>query len=81
MTGRALPSGPVGGDTLYSLFPGESELAGLMRGFSWDASPLGPPRAWPQSLRTSVAICLGSRFPILLWWGPDLVRLYNDAYS
>jgi hypothetical protein len=23
---------------------------------------------------------LGSRFPMLLWWGPDLLHLYNDAY-
>ena len=35
---------------------------------------------WPQSLRTSVSTCLNSRFPILIWWGPDLVMLYNDAY-
>ena len=35
---------------------------------------------WPQSLRTSVSICLNSRFPILIWWGPELVKLYNDAY-
>src|ERR1700690_927514 len=23
---------------------------------------------------------LGSRFPMLLWWGPDLLQLYNDGY-
>lgn len=35
---------------------------------------------WPQSLRTSLSICLASRFPILIWWGPEYVMLYNDSY-
>src|SRR5581483_6665072 len=34
-----------------------------------------------QSLKTSVSICLASRFPILIWWGPEFVKLYNDAYA
>ena len=45
-----------------------------------DDHPLGPPDLWPESLRTAVDICLASRFPMLVWWGPDLVMLYNDAY-
>lgn len=28
-----------------------------------------------------VSTCLSSRFPILLWWGPELVMIYNDALS
>jgi signal transduction histidine kinase len=27
-----------------------------------------------------LGVILGSRFPMLLWWGPDLLHLYNDAY-
>jgi signal transduction histidine kinase len=27
-----------------------------------------------------MSICLASRFPIQLWWGPKLVVVYNDAY-
>ena len=27
-----------------------------------------------------LSICLASRFPMLVWWGPDLVMLYNAAY-
>lgn len=56
------------------------EMGARMRAFDWANSALGPVDAWPQSLRTSVSICLNSRFPILLWWGPELVKLYNDAY-
>jgi PAS domain S-box-containing protein len=55
-------------------------MSALMRTLDWSATPLGPADGWPQSLRSAVSICLGSRFPILVWWGPDLVKLYNDAY-
>ena len=51
-----------------------------MRSFDWSASDLGPPGRWPENLRTAVSLCLTSRFPILIWWGPDLNVLYNDAY-
>ncbi|HEY1906204.1 MAG TPA: ATP-binding protein, partial [Myxococcaceae bacterium] len=51
-----------------------------MRRKDWAATPLGDARLWPQSLRTSVSICLNSRMPVLVWWGRDLVMLYNDAY-
>ena len=56
------------------------EMAQLVRSIDWSKNPLGLPAIWPQSLRTSVSICLHSHFPILLWWGPELVMLYNDAY-
>jgi signal transduction histidine kinase len=52
----------------------------LMRATDWTQTALGPVEAWPQSLRTTVSTCLNSRFPILVWWGRDLVMLYNDAY-
>ena len=63
---------PHGGEELGRLFPGESELARRMRAFDWSASDLGPPGRWPENLRTTVSLCLTSRFPILIWWGPDL---------
>src|SRR5690349_2722398 len=65
---------------LAQLFPGESELARRMRAFDWTRTDLGPPDVWPQNLRVIVPICLTSRFPILLWWGPNFTVLYNDAY-
>lgn len=62
------------------LFAGGGEMAARMRSLDWSKTPLGPVETWPQSLKTSVSICLNSRFSILLWWGPELVKLYNDAY-
>ena len=45
----------------------------------WAATPLGPVEAWPQSLRAAVGICLNSRFPMFVWWGSELIYVYNDA--
>ena len=47
----------------------------------WGRTPLGPVADWPQSLRVVVGICLNSRFPMYVWWGPELVNIYNDAYA
>jgi len=55
-------------------------MGALMRAKDWAETPLGPLDAWPQSLRTTVSTCLNSRFPILVWWGPQYIKLYNDAY-
>ena len=51
-----------------------------MRATDWSKTRLGPVEGWPKSLRTMLGVVLGSRFPMLLWWGPDLLHLYNDAY-
>ncbi|MEO8849641.1 MAG: ATP-binding protein [Casimicrobiaceae bacterium] len=59
---------------------GTDETAALMRALDWSSTSLGPPELWPQSLKTVASVCLHSRFPMLIWWGPELVMLYNDAY-
>jgi PAS domain S-box-containing protein len=59
---------------------GGGEMGALMRAHDWSQSPLGPPEQWPNALKMAVSICLNSRFPMLLWWGPEFVMLYNDAY-
>ena len=57
------------------------DAGALMRAMDWSRTPLGPPDTWPQSLRTAVSICLGSRFPMIVLWGPQYVALYNDGYA
>jgi PAS domain S-box-containing protein len=59
---------------------GGGAMGALMRAKEWSQTPIGPIERWPQSLRTTVSICLASRFPMLIWWSPELVMLYNDAY-
>ena len=56
------------------------EMGSLMRSKNWRSSPLGPIEQWPLSLQVSAGICVSSRFDLIVWWGPDLVMLYNDSY-
>jgi signal transduction histidine kinase len=60
--------------------PPGGKMGELIRSKDWSGTPLGPIEKWPQSLQTALSICLHSQFPILLWWGPEMVMLYNDAY-
>lgn len=57
------------------------EMGSRIRSFDWANSPLGPHDGWPQSLKTSLSICLNSSVVCALYWGPDLRVLYNDAYA
>lgn len=57
-----------------------SEMAALMNAVDWQETAVGPIDSWPNSLKTAVDICLGSKFPMVIWWGPDYTMIYNDAY-
>jgi signal transduction histidine kinase len=63
-----------------SWLAGGGEMGALMRALDWSRTPLGPPSGWSQALRTMVGVLLRNRFPMLLWWGPRFIQLYNDAY-
>ncbi|MBD2435656.1 response regulator [Nostoc sp. FACHB-110] len=62
------------------LFAGDGEMAVLVRSHNWSQTPLGKISTWSSSLRTAVSICLNSRFPMVIWWGKELVLIYNDAW-
>ena len=66
--------------TAEGLVVGGGELGALVRAYDWSRTELGPIEAWPQSLLTAVDVCLNSRFPMVVFWGPSLITLYNDAY-
>lgn len=51
-----------------------------MRAHDWASSSLGLPDTWPQSLRTAIRILLNTNHPMFIWWGPQLIQFYNDAY-
>jgi signal transduction histidine kinase/DNA-binding NarL/FixJ family response regulator len=48
--------------------------------FDWASTPVGARATWPQSLRATIKTLLGSRYPMILLWGPELVQIYNEAY-
>jgi signal transduction histidine kinase len=64
----------------YDLLSGGGEMGELIRSYNWAATSLGAIETWPQSLLTTLSIILQSQFPMFLWWGPDLIQFYNDAY-
>jgi signal transduction histidine kinase/CheY-like chemotaxis protein len=64
---------------LAELFPLADPTQTLLRATDWAATPLGPVGQWPESLRAAIRTVLPTRMPMLLWWGPELVQLYNDA--
>jgi len=59
---------------------GGGEMGQTIRAMDWSPTPLGSIGSWPQSLRTTVNLCLASDLPICIIWGPELVQLYNDGY-
>jgi CheY-like chemotaxis protein/nitrogen-specific signal transduction histidine kinase len=56
------------------------EMGALMRALDWSGTPLGPVETWSASLKAIVGTLLHSRHPMFLWWGPELIQFYNDAY-
>ncbi|WP_261220055.1 ATP-binding protein [Ancylothrix sp. D3o] len=66
--------------TIESLFAGNTETAAMMRSLDWSQTPLGPVENWSQSLKTCVRITLTCRQPMFVWWGEQLINIYNDAY-
>ncbi|PIF34110.1 hypothetical protein CLU81_4744 [Flavobacterium sp. 9] len=56
------------------------EMGALTRAKDWSKTPIGSVDSWPQSLRTTMGILLNSKFPMFLFWGPDHICFYNDAY-
>ncbi|KAI8820677.1 uncharacterized protein EV422DRAFT_595751 [Fimicolochytrium jonesii] len=68
------------GAPVERLVAGGGIMGDLLRELDWTNSPLGPIALWPQSLRTAVSLVLASPLPMSIWWGPEFVLLYNDAY-
>jgi signal transduction histidine kinase/PleD family two-component response regulator len=63
-----------------AVLAGGGELGARMRELDWAATSLGAVDTWPQSLRSVVSMLLPSKAQIILFWGPEFVVLYNDAY-
>jgi PAS domain S-box-containing protein len=72
-----MPSPPTGN---FLFLQGGGEMGALLRAHDWSATPIGPPENWPQPLRTMVGLLLSSAQPMYIWWGPQLLCFYNDAY-
>lgn len=76
---------PVARDMLAQSEPSVSsaespELERLIREKDWSQTSIGPMSSWSPTLKMIVNFLVANRFPILLWWGPDYISIYNDAY-
>jgi PAS domain S-box-containing protein len=60
---------------------GGGEMGARMREWDWSKTSLGAAQQWPQSLKTAVRIMLTCRQPMFVWWGEELINLYNDPYK
>ncbi|WPO77716.1 PAS domain-containing protein [Flavobacterium sp. KACC 22761] len=67
-------------NTNYDFLSNGGEMGALTRTKDWSKTPVGAVETWPQSLRTTLGILLHSKFPMFLFWGPDHICFYNDAY-
>ncbi|MEO6469712.1 MAG: SpoIIE family protein phosphatase [Acidimicrobiia bacterium] len=66
--------------SLVGVFAAVGEMADRVAAHDWASTPLGAIDQWAQSLRTAVSILLNTRYPMFLFWGPDAICIYNDAY-
>ena len=59
---------------------GGGEMGALIRAKDWSETSIGPRESWSLALRMMVSFLVANRFPMLLWWGPEYVSIYNDPY-
>lgn len=58
---------------------GTSDVARLILGRDWSRTPLGPIEDWSDALVRALELILHSEFQLAIYWGPELIMLYNDA--
>ncbi len=54
-------------------------MGGLISGFDWSQTSLGPIEVWSPVFCAHVATMLGAPAPLMIFAGPEGVLLYNDA--
>jgi PAS domain S-box-containing protein len=59
--------------------------AGAMReafaAADWAKSPVGSPASWSPALNAALALMLPAQAQIAMFWGPEFVAFYNEAYA
>ncbi|HET9325473.1 MAG TPA: ATP-binding protein [Candidatus Eisenbacteria bacterium] len=77
MITKDAPEDPPAGREVVS---SSGEMAARIHEYDWGRTPLGPMDSWSPSLKMMVRFLLVNRFPLLLWWGPRFLQIYNDPY-
>ncbi|KAG0651774.1 Hybrid signal transduction histidine kinase K [Hyphodiscus hymeniophilus] len=50
------------------------------RSIDWASTPLGPIETWAFDLRAMCNLIMGSPHPAAMYWGPEFIAIYNEAY-
>lgn len=50
------------------------------KSIDWASTSLGPMAEWSYDLRAMSNLVMGSPHPACMYWGPDLICIYNAAY-
>ena len=50
------------------------------RSVDWAATSLGPIEGWPPALRGMCNLIMASPHPAAMYWGDDLIAIYNEPY-
>lgn len=50
------------------------------RSVAWEKTPLGPMSSWSADIRSTVNAVLNNSFPAVLFWGDDVIMIYNETY-
>ena len=83
-TGTSLPIGraaPAMTSARVRFFHGNSGMAMRMREVDWAVTEFGAPEQWSHAMRTALGLCLGSHLSSSIYWGPQHLLLYNDAFA
>ncbi|KAI9753971.1 MAG: hypothetical protein M4579_004931 [Chaenotheca gracillima] len=66
--------------TRLSSSPSLPEHVQFALGIDWASTSLGPMEDWSNTLRSMCNLIMASPHPAAMYWGEDLVSIYNEAY-
>ncbi|KAF2127897.1 hypothetical protein P153DRAFT_294020 [Dothidotthia symphoricarpi CBS 119687] len=66
--------------TRLSLSPSLPPHIQFARSVDWASTPLGPIEFWSNDLRAMCNLIMASPHPAAMYWGEELVAIYNEAY-
>jgi signal transduction histidine kinase/chemotaxis response regulator CheB/transcriptional regulator with GAF, ATPase, and Fis domain len=67
-------------DAIRRVFGESGELAAQAREIDWALTQLGSVISWPVELLVMARTAVESAQPTAVWWGPDLIQIYNEPW-
>ncbi|KAM5346574.1 hypothetical protein ACJ41O_009579 [Fusarium nematophilum] len=59
----------------------EEPFLDVVQSVDWESTSLGPMVDWPAQLQQTFNQVVSDSRPIALYWGPDYITIYNEAFS